>query len=435
MPLVRWTLCGSARGHALVHPTTTSRTTAGVHARAGEIAALYAAETGARPAPDAPALQYADFARWQRALPGTDEGRRQLAHWIERLADAPPMPDLPADRPRPAWPTGRGGQVTIALDRELTGELRALALQRGATVFTTMLASFAALLHGRTGARDLVIGSGLANRRLPETHALIGMFVNTVALRIDAAGDPSAGELSTACWRRCSTRRSIRSCPSRRSCRRSRRDAAPAARRCTRRCSPSTTRRCPTRRRRPAITPDETRPNGSAKADVNVVVVHRDGALQVLWEYSSDLFEPETASRDGGRLRRAAALVRGAAGEPLSAHAGAAPPAHAYERDGTIAGVFADRVAEAPDAVALEWDGGALTYAELDAAADALARRLVARAPDRLARRRLPGAIGRDGRRAARCSEGGRRVRAARSRLAGAAAGGAVRRGGPGRSW
>ena len=344
-----------------------------------EIAALYAAETGARPAPEPPALQYADFARWQRALPGTDEGRRQLAHWIERLADAPPMPDLPADRPRPAWPTGRGGQVTIALDRELTGELRALALQRGATVFTTMLAAFAALLHGRTGARDLVIGSGLANRRLPETHALIGMLVNTVALRIDAAGDPSAGELVDRVLASVLDAQEHQELPFEAVVQ------AVAPRRSAGRSPLYQTLFSFHDTPLPdldagglRITPDETRPNGSAKADVNVVVVHRDGALQVLWEYSSDLFEPETAAAMAADY---VALLRSFVarpGEPLSAHAGAAPPAHAYERDGTIAGVFADRVAEAPDAVALEWDGGALTYAELDAAADALARRLVA---------------------------------------------------------
>ncbi len=141
-----------------------------------------------------PPVQYADFAIWQRrwldggAL-GVLEG--QLAAWRERLAGAPAALDVPADRPRPAVRSSRGGAEPVELPAELVRGLRALARREGATLFLVVLGGLAALLHRYTGEDDLVVGTPVANRRQPEVEPLVGLFVNTLPLRAEMGGDPT----------------------------------------------------------------------------------------------------------------------------------------------------------------------------------------------------------------------------------------------------
>ncbi len=139
-------------------------------------------------------VQYADFAVWQRrwlaggAL-GVLEG--QVAVWRQRLAGAPAALDVPADRPRPAVRSSRGGAEPVQLPAELVRGLRALARREGATLFLVLLGGLAALLHRYTGEDDLVVGTPVANRRMPEVEPLIGFFANTLPLRAELAGDPT----------------------------------------------------------------------------------------------------------------------------------------------------------------------------------------------------------------------------------------------------
>ena len=160
-----------------------------------ELGELYRAfTTGAAPALPALAIQYPEFAARQRDSLGAARDR-DLAFWRDRLAGAPPALDLPADRPRPPVVSLRGGRVRRTLAPELSDRLRALAKACGVTPFMAVAAAFSALLQRYTGCDDLVLGSAVAGRSRRELEALLGLFVNTVALRIDASGDPSLREL------------------------------------------------------------------------------------------------------------------------------------------------------------------------------------------------------------------------------------------------
>jgi non-ribosomal peptide synthetase component F len=108
---------------------------------------------------------------------------RQLAYWKEQLADAPPVIELPSDRPRPLVQTFKGAIHTLALSRSLTEAIKALSGQEEVTMFMTLLASFAALLGYWSGEEDLVVGTDVANRNRLESEALIGLFVNQMVLR------------------------------------------------------------------------------------------------------------------------------------------------------------------------------------------------------------------------------------------------------------
>jgi amino acid adenylation domain-containing protein len=155
-----------------------------------ELRALYAGES----LPELP-LQYADYAVRQRRWLDGDGMQAQLAWWRERLAGGPPAVELPADRPRPAVQTLRGGIETLELPGGLAEALERLGRERGATLFMTLLAGFEALLHRYTGEEDLWVGTPVANRSRAELEGLVGLFVNTVVLRADAGGDPGFAEL------------------------------------------------------------------------------------------------------------------------------------------------------------------------------------------------------------------------------------------------
>jgi amino acid adenylation domain-containing protein len=157
-----------------------------------ELSHLYGAFVAGKEAtlPTLP-IQYADFAVWQRQwLQGKVLGT-QLEYWKQQLADAPPLLELPTDRPRPAIQTFQGKTERFWLDSKLTQELKALSQQSGCTLFMTLLAAFAVVLSRYSGQTDIVIGSAIANRNRREIEGLIGFFVNTLALRLDLSEKPS----------------------------------------------------------------------------------------------------------------------------------------------------------------------------------------------------------------------------------------------------
>jgi amino acid adenylation domain-containing protein/non-ribosomal peptide synthase protein (TIGR01720 family) len=145
-------------------------------ARQGEVAAL--AELP---------LQYADFARWQRGWLESPEAEPLFAYWREQLAGTPAL-DLPLDRPRPALPRFLGGQLPVRWGPEVGGRLERLCRQAGVTPFMVVTALLRWLLRLAADQRDFALGTPIANRRSIEVEGLIGFFVNTLALRLDLAG-------------------------------------------------------------------------------------------------------------------------------------------------------------------------------------------------------------------------------------------------------
>ena len=161
-----------------------------------ELSVLYAAACRGEADPLPPlAIQYADYAAWQRQWLADTSLAKQGAYWRDTLAGAPALLELPSDRPRPAEQDYRGGLVPIALDPALTAGLKALSLRHGCTLFMTLLAGWAVVLSRLSGQPEVVIGTPTANRRRSELEGLIGFFVNTLALRLDLGGAPTLEQL------------------------------------------------------------------------------------------------------------------------------------------------------------------------------------------------------------------------------------------------
>ncbi len=181
------------REHALMvvmHHVVSDGWSAGNFIR--ELTALYAAGvTGEAPAlPELP-VQYADFAAWQRGWLRGEVLERQIAYWKRRLTGAPPILELPADGPRPEVQTFRGATLERSLPPAESRLLRELSRRQGASLFMTVLAGFAILLRHLVQRDDLVIGTDVAGRSRSESEAMIGFFVNQLALRVDLSGNPT----------------------------------------------------------------------------------------------------------------------------------------------------------------------------------------------------------------------------------------------------
>ncbi len=161
-----------------------------------ELAALHEAFARGEPSPlPEPEVQYADYALWQQRWLAGETLEEQLRYWRERLAGAPAVLELPADRPRPPVPARRGATVSRVLTRAGAEALRGLARREGATLFMTLLAAFDVLLARWSGQEDVVVGTPTAGRGRREVEGLIGFFVNTLAMRTGTGGDPTFREL------------------------------------------------------------------------------------------------------------------------------------------------------------------------------------------------------------------------------------------------
>src|SRR5260221_5650295 len=198
LPLARWTLIRlSGREwillhveHHLIHDGWS------FNVFLGELAALYRAFAAGKPSPVSERrIQFADFAQRQRQWLREGVAERQLDYWRRRLAGCPTLLELPRDRPRPALQRYRGSARRVELPAALCEALRLFSRREGVTLFMTLLSALQTLLHRYSGQDDFCIGSGVANRRWQETEGLIGMVLNTVALRAGLQGTPTFREL------------------------------------------------------------------------------------------------------------------------------------------------------------------------------------------------------------------------------------------------
>ncbi|WP_139835006.1 amino acid adenylation domain-containing protein, partial [Pseudomonas sp. B35(2017)] len=197
-PLIRGRLVRMADDHHVLlltlHHIVTDGWSMGVLTR--ELMALYQAFSHGEPDPLPPlALQYTDYAVWQRRWLSGEVLQRQSDYWRQTLSGAPALLALPTDRPRPAQQDYAGRQIEITLDERLTAGLNALCQRHGVTLYMALTGAWAMLMARLSGQADVVIGSPVANRGRAEIEDLIGMFVNTLALRIDTSGELSTEAL------------------------------------------------------------------------------------------------------------------------------------------------------------------------------------------------------------------------------------------------
>ncbi|MFI5911649.1 amino acid adenylation domain-containing protein [Dactylosporangium sp. NPDC051541] len=337
-----------------------------------ELLECYTALDEGRPPrlPDLP-IQYADYAAWQRRQ-FTDG---QLDHWRAALAGLPADIGLPTDRPRPARRRYAGDEHRLTLPPAVGKGLRLVAQQHGATLFMTLLAGYAALLSRVCGHTDIVVGTPVAGRGLPELGPVIGMLTNLLVLRIDAAGDPTFRELLGRVRGTVLDALDHQDVPF---------EKVVEALQPQRDLS------------RPALyqagfnlLPGERRGqfgNGTAKMDLDLEVVDSGDTLDIWLYYDTELFDAATIARLADNL---ALLLAAAVADPgTQLHAlPVTTPAELADLDrfgrgrgpgpaGTVLEAFRAQVARSGPATAVVSAAGTLTYAELDARSDRVARHL-----------------------------------------------------------
>jgi amino acid adenylation domain-containing protein len=161
-----------------------------------EMAILYESFCSGRPSPltELP-IQYADFAHWQRQWLQGEVLEVQLNYWKRQLLGASLL-EMPSDHPRPAVQTFRGAHKSLRLPNNVSEGLKALSRRTGITLFMTLLTAFNVLLRRYTGQDDVIIGTPIANRNRLEIEGLIGFFVNTLVIRTDLSGNPTFSKLA-----------------------------------------------------------------------------------------------------------------------------------------------------------------------------------------------------------------------------------------------
>ncbi|WP_142281729.1 non-ribosomal peptide synthetase, partial [Mycobacterium kyorinense] len=175
---------------------------------AADLGAAYASRCAGR-APGWAELpvQYVDYTLWQRAQFGEFDDpdspiAAQLAYWEQALAGMPERLELPTDRPYPPVADHRGASVTVEWPAELQQRVRNVAREHNASSFMLVQAALAVLLAKLSASSDVAVGFPIAGRRDPVLDELVGFFVNTLVLRVDLAGDPTVGELLAQVRRR-----------------------------------------------------------------------------------------------------------------------------------------------------------------------------------------------------------------------------------------
>ncbi|MET8395208.1 amino acid adenylation domain-containing protein, partial [Streptomyces anthocyanicus] len=411
---------------------------------ARDLGTAYAART-AGTAPDwAPLpVQYADYTLWQRELLGADgdgagtgdggEGARQLAHWREALAGLPERLELPGDRPRPARRDNSGARLDVSVPAGLHRSLAALAAETRTSVFMVLQAALAGLLTRLGAGEDVPIGSTIAGRTDAAVENLVGFFVNTLVLRTDTGGDPAFRELLSRVRERDLAAYAHQDVPFERLVEAVNPDRATSHHPLFQvMLTFDTTQQDALGElgRLPGITtsllPVHT---GLSRFDlVFAFDERRDAAggqagLDLAVEFSTELFDAGTvralterllllltqvAADPGVRLGDLDVLLPGehhdllvAANRPGTAPASPAPaspapaspaPVTATPVTATLPELFERQAARHPDRTALTFEGTSLSYAELNARANRLARLLTARGigPDALVALALP---------------------------------------------
>ncbi|WP_445628037.1 amino acid adenylation domain-containing protein [Nostoc sp. DSM 114167] len=161
-----------------------------------ELSALYQAFCTGNPSPLPDlAIQYADFAAWQRQSLQGEILDNKLAYWQQHLSGSLPILELPTDYPRPLEPTYQGARQSVVIPKSLTDALNVLSRQESTTLFMTLLAAFQTLLFRYTGQEDILVGAPISDRHRSELERLIGFLLNTLVLRTNLSGSPSFRQL------------------------------------------------------------------------------------------------------------------------------------------------------------------------------------------------------------------------------------------------
>jgi len=355
-----------------------------------ELGALYGAFRGGEPDPlPAPAVQYADYAAWQRRLVEGGLLREQADYWAQALAGAPELLALPTDRPRPARMDHAGARVEVVLDEDLTAGLKALSRRRGTTLFMTLLAGWATVLGRLSGQDDVVIGTPTANRGRREIEGLVGLFLGTLPLRVDLSGAPTVAELLARVKKRALEGQRNQDIPFEQVVERV--DPVRSMAYTPLFQAMFTWQNAQRERLDLAglqVTPEAVAAAGGAKFDLALAVGEREGRITGGVTYATALFDRETVERWTGYLRRVLEEMVADDGRPVERLALMAESERRlvveewnrtdapYPAGSCIHELFEAQAARTPDATAVVCEGETVTYAALNARANRLAHHL-----------------------------------------------------------
>lgn len=354
----------------------------------GELAKLYEGNCGRTPIKlPQPAVDYADFAWWQRLWMESEEFDRKRSECLTRLRGLTELP-LVCDRQRPSFPSFRGAHETLVLPAELRGRVKQLNAAHGVTEFVLLMAVFVVLLHRYTGEDDIVIGSPLSLRGRAELGHVVGLLVNLGVIRVDLSGDPTFAEALKRVRAAVNFALTNMDVPY---------ESIVQALRPGRDLSRNPlfqvvfNLQSPPQRRAETAGTVMSRIAASSEVtrfDLEIALNEIDGALYVNFIYSTDLFSAETIRRMLAHYRYLLEQITGAPGGRLSGYAlsrederrlvveqwnaTSAP----YPRNSSIAVQFEAQVAGRDQAVAVAFGERALGYGELNRQANQLAHRL-----------------------------------------------------------
>ncbi len=333
--------------------------------------------------------QYRDVVLYQRHSLDSEVWKRQETYWRRQLGTVPHVLELPSDRPRPAVQGQKGDRYGWSIPEDIGRRLHEIGCRHQASLFMTVLASFDVLLARYSGQSEFCVGTPVANRSQPECDSLIGCFVNTVALRVDLTGDPSFLELLAQVRKTVLEAQANQDLPFERLV-----DTLHVPRSLSH--TPLYQVMLTLEEEQPELCRldglDVCRMKMSTRTSVFDLTLEltamKDGRLEAVLEYSTDLFTGETIARMAGHFQELLRqIVRspeervselGMLGEDerryllQSCNATAAN----YPQELCLHQLFEQQVTLTPDAVAMVWNGVSYNYRSLNARANQLARYL-----------------------------------------------------------
>ncbi|HEX7641674.1 MAG TPA: condensation domain-containing protein, partial [Burkholderiaceae bacterium] len=356
-----------------------------------EFATLYQARLRAEADPLPPlAIQYADYAQWQREHLIGEELERQCAYWERQLRGIPAVHSLPLDRPRPPRQSFVGRTVRSRIEQPVLNDLLSLCRKHGATLFMGLHAAFSALLARYSREEDIVVGSPIANREQMEVSGLVGFFVNTLVLRSDLSGAPGFRTLlersrSMLLDAYAHQQVPIEHIGERLQVPRSLNHARLFQIMLVLQNNDQASLALPGLQSGPIELSGQL-----AKYDLSLYVNEEPHGLTLEWEYASDLFDESTIVRMAGHFEHLLgsmlqqpelsvweAELLDAAERSLILESWSATAAD-YPQERCVHELFEDQAKRQPEAVAVEFEGATLSYGELNERANRLAGYLIA---------------------------------------------------------
>ncbi|MBJ6764397.1 amino acid adenylation domain-containing protein [Myxococcaceae bacterium JPH2] len=345
-----------------------------------ELRVLQGAFADGRVAPRPPAPTYGAFVRWEQEQVHGEARDAQVTYWRQRLAGSMPVLDLPADRPRASIQGLSRSTLNFTLSAELTEALDRSAAESGLSLSSLLLAGFATLLHRYTGKEDFAIGAPVSHRSRPEFEHLVGPATNTLALRMEAEGNPRFIDFAHRVQDSIHGATAHQTLPF---------ETLVAVLQPERNLSHAPLFQVMFAMEESADPVEGApRPRGTVACDLILFMARSDSGLSGTFEFDTDLFDAERIHRMAGHLR---VLLSAAVAQPRLALSSLplltpeerhrllvdfSPPPADFPRDACVHHLFSLQASRTPDSPAVSYADSSLSYRQLDERSNQLAHHL-----------------------------------------------------------